>query len=155
HGLAVPRLRESARLDPHVGIALNLTPAYRADLQPATLRAQNQVDRFHNRWFLDPIFRGSYPAGLFGALGEEAPPIEDGDLMTIAAPIDFLGINYYSRLLIRVGAGPRQGTDSPSYFDGQFVGSVPGSSYTDMGWEIHPEGLVDILLRVHNEYRPP
>jgi beta-glucosidase len=154
HGLAVPRLRERARRDTQVGIALNLTPVYRSDLRPATLRAQNQVDRFHNRWFLDPIFRGTYPSGLFEGVGESPPPIEEGDLAAISTPIDFLGVNYYSRLLIRASEGRKQDPGSVSYFDGEFVGPVPGSAYTDMGWEIYPEGLADVLLRVHNEYCP-
>ncbi len=154
HGLALPRLRELAQPDAHIGITLNLTPVYGADLRPATLYAQKQVDRFHNRWFLDPIFRGSYPSGLFEDFGESPPPIEVGDLASIAAPIDFLGINYYSRLLIRASETPKEDSSPASYFDGKIVGPVPGSVYTDMGWEIYPEGLVDVLLRVHNEYGP-
>jgi len=139
HGLAVPRLRASSRPDTPVGITLNLTPVYAADDRPETLRAQRQADRFHNRWFLDPIFHGAYPAGLFEGLDAPPPPIQDGDLASIAAPLDFLGVNYYSRNLIR-GDGDR--------------GPAPDSAYTDMGWEIYPEGLADMLLRVHHDYAP-
>jgi beta-glucosidase len=155
HGLAVPLLRELARPDAQIGITLNLTPVYAADLRPATLHAVNQVDRFHNRWFLDPIFRGRYPSGLFEGFGEASPQIEVGDLASIAAPIDFLGVNYYSRLLIRASETPKRHARSGPYSDGQIVGPVPGSAYTDMGWEIYPEGLADVLLRVHKEYAPP
>src|SRR5260221_1417800 len=154
HGLAVPCIRTLARPDAQVGITLNLTPVYAADGRDATLRAQRQADRFHNRWFLDPIFRGRYPAGLFGGLGVPPPAIESDDLAAIAAPIDFLGVNYYSRLLIRGNDGSGHQSRSGPYPDGHIVGPVPGSSYTGMGWEIYPEGLVDILLAVHHDYRP-
>jgi beta-glucosidase len=157
HGLAVPRLRELARPGSQVGITLNLTPIYAADRRTETLIAQQQADRFHNRWFLDPIFVGAYPARFFERLDVAAPAIAEGDLETIAAPLDFLGVNYYSRLMIRAesedatGDQPRTGP----YFNGQIVGPLAGSSYTAMGWEIYPEGLVDLLLRLHQEYSPP
>src|SRR5262249_13455692 len=146
HGLAVPRLRALARVESQVGITLNLTPVYAADPRPATLAAQEQADRFHNRWFLDPIFRGSYPAQLLEELGEQPPPIADGDLASIAAPIDFLGINYYSRLLMRARESEPQRPRSVPYAEGQVVGVAPGSAYTDMGWEIFPEGLAEALV---------
>ncbi len=166
HGLAVPRLRALGRADSRVGITLNLTPVYAADRRPESLFAQQQADRFHNRWFLDPIFRGTYPARFFERLDVPPPPMMAGDLTTIAAPLDFLGVNYYSRLLMRArdpnSAQPR----TAPYFDGQIVGpalsasstsggSARPSAYTDMGWEIYPEGLADVLLRVHQEYSPP
>ncbi len=155
HGLAVPRLRALARPDARVGITLNLTPVYADDRRPETLYSQQQAHRFHNRWFLDPVFHGTYPEGLFDSLGVPPPAIEDGDLASIAAPIDFLGVNYYSRLLLRADdPQSTQPRSAPSYFGGQIVGPVPGSAYTDMGWEIYPEGLVDMLVSLQRDYRP-
>jgi beta-glucosidase len=159
HGLAVPRLRALARPDAHVGITLNLTPVYAADRRPETLRSQQQAHEFHNRWFLDPVFRGTYPEELFASLGVPPPAIEEGDLAGIAAPIDFLGVNYYSRLLLQADdslADPSsaQPSSAPSYFGGQIVGPVLGSAYTDMGWEIYPEGLVDMLVCLQRDYGP-
>src|SRR5262249_51745880 len=115
---------------------------------------QEQADRFHNHWFLDPLFRGSYPAELFEDLGEPPPPIERGDLARIAAPIDFLGINYYSRVLVQGRESQRERPHTGPYADTQVVGPVPGSAYTDMGWEVFPEGLTDVLVRVHNQFGP-
>ncbi len=153
HGLAVPRIRALAQRDARVGITLNLTPVYAADSRPETLRVQQKVDGFHNRWFLDPIFRGAYPDGVFADLGVASPPVQDGDLAEIAVPLDFLGINYYSRLLIRATDDRRP--DSASLFDSYAaVGPVPGSTYSAMGWEIYPDGLVDMLLRVREDYGP-
>jgi beta-glucosidase len=155
HGLAMPRLRAMARPDAGVGITLNLTPVYAADGRPETLHAQRQAHALHNRWFLDPIFRGVYPAELFVGLGVPPPPVEDGDLAAIAAPIDFLGVNYYSRLLVRGDdrLNPEERA-TPASSDSQVVGPVLAPTYTDMGWEIYPEGLVDLLLSLKNDYDP-
>jgi beta-glucosidase len=155
HGLAVPRLHEFAARSANVGITLNLTPVYAADGRPETLDIQRRVDTFHNRWFLDPVFRGAYPEGLFTDLGVSPPPIMDGDLATIAVPIDFLGVNYYSRLLIRAHEQRSAPVDATPLFERyDIVGPVPGSRYTEMGWEVYPDGLVDILMRVHRDYAP-
>ena len=66
----------------------------------------------------------------------------------------FLGVSYYSRVVVRGNDDSRREPHPGPYPDGQIIGPVPGSAYTDMGWEIYPEGLVDILLSVHHEYRP-
>jgi beta-glucosidase len=155
HGLAARRIRALAQPHAQTGIALNLTPVYAADARLETLRARQQADRFHNRWFLDPIFRGAYPEGLFADLGESPPRMAAGDLDTIAVPIDFLGMNYYSRLLVRASAtqSPQVGSQ-PAIKDFEPVGPVAESTYTAMGWEVYPDGLVDILLRVHRDYAP-
>jgi beta-glucosidase len=156
HGLAIPRLRAHTRREAQVGISLNLTPVYAADDRPETLRAQAQADIFHNRWFLDPLFRGTYPARLESDLIVSPSSVADGDLALIAAPLDFLGVNYYSRLLVRAHAHAHQDASlsvpvSETY---EVVGPVPGSTYTEMGWEVYPQGLVDVLARVDREYAP-
>jgi beta-glucosidase len=149
HGLAVPRVREHTRGQAQVGIALNLNPIVAADKHEQTLRGIEHLDHFHNRWFLDPLFRGSYPGQLFSEMGVDAPPVEIGDMEKIAEPIDFLGVNYYSRSLVHT---PTRPVDvEPSF---ALVTPVPGASYTEMAWEIYPQGLTDILVRVQGEYRP-
>lgn len=154
HGLAVPRLRTYARPGAQVGITLNLTPIYAADLRSETLHARQRLDSFHNRWFLDPIFRGTYPADLFDSLGVVPPALMAQDLMRIAERIDFLGVNYYSRLLVRAQDAQDQSASDAPQFGAQIVAPVPGAEYTEMGWEVYPEGLADTLLRVHRDYRP-
>ncbi len=157
HGLAVPRLRAHLSLQAQVGIAIDFYPVYPADNRPETLLAVKQADSFRNRWFLDPVFRGSYPEDLFTLLGVSPPPIQEGDFSIISTPIDFLGVNYYSRMLVRGRANPVMvaeeavpGEDT-SY---EAVERIPGSSYTEMGWEIFPDGLATILKRIHDEYSP-
>jgi len=134
-----------------VGIVLNLTPVWPAHPGEADREAARRFDGQFNRWYLDPLFRGRYPADAVadrvrrGHLdGEELPFVENGDLARIQAPIDFLGINYYTREIVT--AGP-SGDPVPARI-------VPGEHRTDMGWEVFPEGLHDVLVRVDRDYRP-
>lgn len=148
HGLAVPRIRANSP-DAQVGITLNLSHIYAADARPETQRDVALADAFSNRWFLDPVFRGQYPEHLFADLALNPPPLQDGDLTTISAPLDFLGVNNYFRLIVR-------GADEKPLADRcQSVSPVPESCYTDMGWEIYPHGLRDLLVYVNQEYAPP
>jgi beta-glucosidase len=142
HGWATEAIRRAAP-EAQVGIVLNLAHAYPASDSPEDEAAAWRVDGEGNRWFLDPIFRGSYPADLLDRSELVAPLLQDGDLETISAPIDFLGVNNYFRFV--VGAGP----NGP-----QFVAN-PEAQHTDMGWEVHPDGLYKLLVRVANDYAPP
>ena len=152
HGLALPRLRAYTRKSTQLGITLNLTPIYAANEHPRTLRAAAWADKMSNRWFLDPIFRGNYPESLFADDGVAPPPVQDGDLDIIATPIDFLGVNNYSRSLIRARVKENGAGDDPIKFY-EHVTSAD-SSYTEMGWEVYPQALTDVLVRVHHDYAP-
>ncbi len=152
HGLATAAIRAESSIPSKVGITLNLTPVYALDQAPETLQRLNQADTFHNRWYLDPIFRGSYPAGLFEQMNAAPPPEAARDMSTIAAPLDFLGVNYYTRLVFQTRL---QRAVRAAVARTEVVVPVPGASYTHMGWEIYPQGLSDILLQVHLTYRPP
>ncbi|MDX6448449.1 MAG: beta-glucosidase, partial [Gaiellaceae bacterium] len=99
-----------------------------------------RIDGGDNRWFLDPIFRGEYPADVLELLGDAAPPVEDGDLAVMSTPLDFLGVNNYSRLVIGEGGKPLRNS---------------ASVYTDMDWEVYPDGLYEVLMRLHDEYAVP
>jgi beta-glucosidase len=152
HGLALSRVRGQAHPQARIGITLNLTPASAADDQVETLQGVEQMDALYNRWCLDPLFHGTYPERLFADLGVAPPPLENADMALIATPMDFVGINYYSRLLLRARRQASvQRALAPAY---EPVVPVPGASYTEMAWEIYPQGLGDILLRVHREYAP-
>ncbi|HEX6762056.1 MAG TPA: GH1 family beta-glucosidase [Gaiellaceae bacterium] len=143
HGRAVDILR---RLSPgsEVGITLNLDHPYPATDDEGDAAAARWVDGLHNRWFLDPIFHGRYPDDLAEEWGPILPEVHDGDLETIAAPIDFLGINNYTSPLV---AADDDGGRS------QIV-RRQGVEHTDMGWEVVPDGLHDLLVRVHRDYAP-
>ncbi|HET7128260.1 MAG TPA: GH1 family beta-glucosidase [Gaiellaceae bacterium] len=143
HGRAVQVLRE---LSPQseVGITLNLDFAYAAGGGDGDEAAASWVDGFHNRWFLDPIFNGTYPQDIVDAWRDVLPDIEDGDLETIAAPIDFLGVNNYTSPLV---AADTDGSRSR-------IVRRADVDRTDMGWEVVPDGLRDMLLRLARDYSP-
>jgi beta-glucosidase len=136
HAWAAEALRRESR-GAEVGIVVNLSPVEPASGSAEDADAARAADCHFNRWFLEPLFRGAYPDDL-----PFAPPVEDGDLEAIAAPLDFLGVNYYQRFVARAGA------DAP-------VGAhVDGAVYTEMGWEVHPDGLHKLLVGLHREYAP-
>src|SRR6476646_2818464 len=142
HGWAAEEIRRGVP-DAQVGITLNLSHAYPASDSPEDEAAAWRVDGESNRWLLDPIFRGSYPADLLARHELVAPLVEEGDLQTIAAPIDFLGVNYYFRFVVSGG------TDGPQ------MERMPNAQETDMGWEVYPDGLYQLLTRVTRDYAPP
>ncbi len=149
HGMAVPVLRANGGAHTNVGITLNLAPVH-----PATTTDEDQfvakvVDGEWNRWYLDPIFRGSYPDDVLNRLERQgmAPRVMSGDAEIIAASIDFLGINNYSRLLVQQKSGAALGIKENV--------PVEGAEYTKMDWEVYPTGLYELLVRMHKEYHIP
>lgn len=152
HGLAVPRIRASVSADAQIGISLNLTPITAADDRAETIQGVERADVLHNRWLLDPLLRASYPERLFADLAVAPPVIESEDMPLISTPLDFLGVNYYSRALIR--APQRARGYRPSADAYEYVVPVPEASYTQMAWEIYPPGLAEVLVRVHRDYTP-
>jgi beta-glucosidase len=150
HGRAVEVVRRNAP-GAEVGIVLMLSPAEPATDSRVDLDAARRYDGALNRWYLDPVLRGRYPEDAVadrvrrGHLASpELPFVRDGDLAVIAAPLDFLGVNYYSRTVVRGDAAGEPVA----------VRMVPESELTDMGWEVHPAGLHALLLRLEREYRP-
>ena len=166
HGLAVQSLRErDASLG--LGITLNLTVADPVDANdPGDLDAVRRIDGQFNRFFLDPIFRGAYPADLLedvAGLGFDAV-VQPGDLEIISAPIDALGVNYYHGEL--VSAHPSEqpmSTEAPSPRPKRSpFPAAEGVHWhlrdlplTAMNWEVQPEGLTRLLQRIHTEYTAP
>ena len=141
HGWAVEAIRRAVP-DAQVGITLNLAHAYPASDAPEDEAAAWRVDGEGNRWFLDPLFRGAYPADLLERQEVVAPFLRDGDLEAIAAPLDFLGVNNYFRFVVSAGA------------DGPRIRHDPEAQHTDMGWEVYPDGLHSLLVRVARDYEP-
>lgn len=129
HGLAVGALRaEGAK---QVGIVLNFTPVY------GEAEAVDRADRYHNRFFLDPLLGRGYPENPFLSGGV---PLRPGDLEVIASPLDFLGVNYYTRARV----APGEGVYPMRYLP-------PEGPVTAMGWEVYPEGLYALLKRLGQE----
>jgi beta-glucosidase len=145
HGLATQAIR-SVNSDLRVGIVLNLTPATPLHDSAADLAAAKLADGFDNRWYADPIFKGSYPKDIVEGFGKEVP-IHSGDMQAISSPLDFLGINFYTRQTITSDESAKPLPYKPILVD--------GVEKTAMGWEVHPQSLTDIIMRVHHEYAPP
>jgi beta-glucosidase len=155
HGLALQAMRAGGR---RLGITLNLYAVDPASESVEDVDAARRIDGLFNRQFLHPLLRGGYPADLLEDLAPvtDASHIRDGDAATIAEPLDFLGVNYYSRHTVRAGGGERVRPEEPSVWvasqDVEFVRrDVPR---TAMDWEIDPQGLYDVLTRVERDYGP-
>ncbi|MBT9596320.1 MAG: beta-glucosidase [Vitreoscilla sp.] len=140
HGMAIQSMRAQGR-PAALGVVLNHTPAFPATASEADRRAARLDDGLNVRWYMDPVFRGQYPADVLEHLGADAPRVEPGDLAQIAQPLDFLGVNFYTRSFIS--------TAQPAV-------PAPGKQgFTDMGWEIYPKALTQHLVRITREYSPP
>ena len=142
HGMAVQAFRAESKGD--IGIVVNLEPKYPASDQATDQEATKRADAWMNRQFLDPIFLGSYPDELEGIWGVPSNTFDPMDLRLIQTPIDFVGINYYSRSVVR--NAPRV-----PHFLAERVEQTSAPA-TDMGWEIYPEGLSDCLSWVTERY---
>lgn len=140
HGKAVVALREAGCTLP-VGIVLNLSPIEPASDSAADIAAAELGDARGRRWYTDPLFKGHYPANVLAELGSDAPTVLPGDMEVIATPIDFLGVNYYTRQVVSA-AGP---VDLKTL----------GLPLTEMGWEVYAKGLTDLLLLLHRDYKLP
>jgi len=141
HGTAIEAMRAEGAAN--LGIVLNLQKSEPASDSAKDAAATRLFDGIFNRWYLEGLFRGTYPADIVAFLGDNLPEGFADDMATVTAPIDWLGINYYTRSLI---------ADDPSspYFPAK---EIKGPlEKTDIGWEIYPEGLTDLLLRVSNDY---
>ena len=140
HGLALQSLRAdgaSAKL----GIVLNLAHTEPATGSAADIECARMDDLRGRCWYTDPLFKGRYPQQIWDELGPDAPEVQAGDMAHIATPIDYLGVNYYSRNV----------SSSAQRFDK----TTGGLALTEMGWEIYPRGLTELLLTLHRDYRLP
>ena len=155
HGLALENLRSLGREENHLGITLNLSPVRPATGDSADAEAARRVDGNANRLYLDPLFRGSYPEDMLEHYREASDFafVEEGDLEKISAPIDFLGVNYYFRHTVVAGEGEPQLPTTARFADlGAATVLPPGLQTTAMGWPVEPDGLTELLLRIHREY---
>ncbi len=149
HGLAVQAIR-SVVPQAQVGITLNLAQSVPATDEPADVAAARRQDGFLNRWYLDPLYGRGYPQDLVGLLGLNSPQaqgtVQPGDLETIAAATDFLGVNMYSRDVVQ------DAPDAP--WPHARTVKQPESEYTGFGWEVAPQSLTALTLRLQREYHP-
>lgn len=144
HGAAVNVIRANVP-DASAGIVTNHAWVDAVSTSPEDLAAKRRLEGYHNRWFLEPIFKGTYPADMWEAFGADVPDIHEGDMALASVPTDYLGINYYTRALVKHGGQPPLSLDH-----------VRGENdHTDQDWEVYPDGLYNLLKWIHEEYHPP
>lgn len=146
HGEAMKVLNEQS---PHTenGLVLNFTPTFAATDSEKDEAAAHFAHQYFNAWYVEPVLKGSYPPHLLQSFVSQfdlSGVIQPGDLATISQPVDFIGVNYYTKSLFSDCA------------ENGFKSEAPlSSNLTDMGWEIYPQGLTDILLWLKNNYDVP
>jgi beta-glucosidase len=145
HGAAVAAYRAQGRHS--IGIVVNIEPKYAASDEPMDRAATERAHAYMNLQYLDPVLLGRYPEALEEIFGEAWPAWPADDLKSISQPIDFVGINYYTRNVTRFDA-----TKWPV-----FAAPVrqKQATYTETGWEVFPQGLLDTLLAVKERYGNP
>ncbi|HEY7368857.1 MAG TPA: GH1 family beta-glucosidase [Thermoanaerobaculia bacterium] len=142
HAAAVDVYRAEGRKK--IGLVVNLEPKSPATARPEDAAATARDDAYMNRQFLDPVFLGRYPEELAEIFGEAWPQFPPGDLDAIRRPIDFLGVNYYKRGIVR---------DDPDAWPVRASLVHPRhSTQTETQWEVHAPGLTDILVWVKQRY---
>lgn len=143
HGLAVASYRAIGGKHP-IGVVVNLEPKYTASQSEDDLAANVRADAYMNRQYLDPLFRGSYPEELPEMFGEAWPDFPAQDFEDIRQPLDFIGINYYSRGVTK--ADPAGGVERAAKVrQGHAI-------HTEMSWEVFPQGLTDVLVWFRDRY---
>jgi beta-glucosidase len=143
HGHAVERLRAHAKTK--VGITLSVQAYVPASSSDADRLACDRQRAFNNQWFFDPIAFGRWPAALEEEFGEFMPELSDTDLAVIRRPVDFVGLNYYTRHVVA--------HDDTGFFKSRPL--RPAGRRTEMDWEVYPAGLYAVLKEFHDRYRLP
>lgn len=143
HGLGMQALNSNSPNSKN-GIVLNFTPAYAATEKEADLAAAKKADDNFNHWYIKPLFDACYPELINELPTAELPAIEPGDMQIIAQPLDFLGVNFYTRA--------KYTADS----NGGYLEIAPdGCPTTEMGWEIFPEAMTKLLTSLNQSYPLP
>ncbi|EAQ32459.1 GH1 family beta-glucosidase [Idiomarina baltica] len=143
HGLALQALRDSFAdgKAPALGVVLNFSPCHPLTSQQADRDAAEFAHQYHNLWYLQPMLSGTYPDVIEQLAVTDRPQINAGDMAIINQPLDFLGVNYYTRTVFK--ANQQHGfSDVPASGDG----------LTTMGWEVYAKGLTEILLTLDRQY---
>ncbi|MGH7563254.1 MAG: GH1 family beta-glucosidase [Gemmatimonadota bacterium] len=142
HGAAVEAYRAEGRHQ--IGIVVNLEPKHAASDDEGDRAARDRADAYMNHWYLDPVLLGRYPDAMPELFGPGWPDFPADDLQRIKQPLDFVGVNYYTRSIV---------CDAPVALPPQ-AGRVivPDRTHTMTGWEMYPEGLTETLVAVRDRY---
>ena len=143
HGLALTVLNKNSPNSLN-GLVLNFTPAYAKTDSIEDKSAAKLADDHLNQWYIKPVMDGYYPDLINDLPEAQRPDIQPGDLQIISQPLDFLGVNYYTRAIYRADETH------------DFVEEKPiDAEFTDMGWEVYPQGFTDLLVSLNETYNLP
>src|SRR6267154_4285866 len=142
HGMAVQAYRAEGRHQ--VGIVVNIEPKYPASDEPEDMAATRRAHAYMNEQYLDPVLLGRYPDLLAEIFGQAWPNWPAADLKLISQPIDFVGVNYYTRSVTR--------HDADAWLLHASRVKQPGAVYTETDWEVFPQGLLDTLVWMADRY---
>jgi beta-glucosidase len=145
HGAAVQAYRASGRNK--IGLVVNIEPKYPASQSPADLAATRRADAYMNRQFLDPALLGNYPQELAEIFGGAWPQWPATDLDLIRQPLDYVGVNYYTRNVTQADPHAWPLLAAPV--------KQKQATHTEMGWEVFPQGMTDVLLWIKERYGNP
>lgn len=145
HGAAVDAYRSIGANE--IGLVVNIEPKYPASDSPEDRAAVRRADAYMNRQYLDPALLGVYPAEMREVFGEAWPEWPAADFDLIRRKIDFVGVNYYTRNITK------NAPDKPPVRADRVLN--PHATYTETGWEVFPQGLLDTLMFVKERYSNP
>ena len=139
HGLALQAIRANCKAE--VGVVFNMSPIHPLTDSDADRTKARIDDGLINRWYMDAVHTGRYPQDVLEHLGADAPCVLPGDEALLSQPVDFIGVNYYTRSFATTGE--------------PWSAQASGVAVTDMGWEIYPDGLTELLVRLHRDWNGP
>jgi beta-glucosidase len=145
HGAAVQAYRATGRNK--IGLVVNIEPKYAASQSDADCAATRRAEAYMNRQYLEPALLGSYPEELHEVFGEAWPQWPAADLKLIKQPLDYIGVNYYTRAVVR--------SDPTSWPLKAATVKQKQHTHMETGWEVYPQGLVDTLLWIKDKYGNP
>ncbi len=149
HGRGVEALRSEAH-GANIGTVLQLPPFHPGSDREDDHEAARKMDGVFNRWYAEPVLLGRYPADMLDLFSVLDIPIEDGDLDVISQPIDFVGLNLYTR------AFAKKDPSTPLLEAAYDVDHrTPGAAHTEMGWEVYPQAMFETLARFKDEWGNP
>lgn len=146
HGQTVYLFKKTMNIkNAEIGIAVNCMPIYPATRKKIDIEAAKRLHSFQNELILDLIFLGKYPKKIIELFKDNIVVLSQEDKKIITAPFDFVGLNYYTRFIVKH-------TDKDEFLNCHYVKSK--RKYTKMGWEIYPEGLYELISWISKKYKP-
>ena len=144
HGKAMEAMRAMGQKE--LGAVLNFEHVSPYDDMPSSAKAAQLKEGIYNRWFLGAFTKGEYPEDILGYIEPYLPEGWQGDMARIATPLDWLGINYYTRTLTS------EGENQPGCILPEVINKHGDLPRTAMDWEVYPEGLGEILCWIRDFY---